>query len=593
MAGLMKLGLCKSNLVKRKGLIKGKGLIKVYNLLFGYYQYVILGKSNEIQPDGSGGWEYSNYGTGDVALKLIETIGATFDGTSSLRGSELVGEIVISYEGDTEPIILSDTITPLAGFLNSFTLGNGIKYNLKDSYGDVIYGTDDGITDYVKTSENGIHISNDGETNSNILQSLVDANKKILFDIVGIYEVNQTLQLDSNRTIDFNGSTLKKVSFNGKSPRYPIINKGAFTKTYNENINIYNLKIDVNGINIGNDVTAIIGLVGNISMFYIKYFTLCNLEILNIEGTYTGVHICNFEHFLINTIHLEGLKDGIHLGRGKYFNIKNGTFKTADDCIALNAADYVEYNPELGDIQYGLIEDCEDLVNGIGGTQFCRCLVGSWLDWFSTMDIQNGDTVVSNGRMYRAKNDPDGIHYESLTQPTHTSGIVTHEGINWLMTQDTDIVYSANVKNIDFKNITLSQDKSSGFAWLIDNTVNVRTYYPNAVPPTIDDISFDNIQQVGELTYFIIIVAPHNELNINNSTINAKLFVFDGRIDGLTYNTFDWNLIGNTYNQEDGDDLILNDAMPINLDLYRSIKTNEDWYPVIFPTINVIQCDIC
>ena len=83
-----------------------------------------------------------------------------------------------------------------------------------------------------------------------------------------------------------------------------------------------------------------------------------------------------------------------------------GIFRTFDDPVALNAHDYAVANPQLGWIEDGLIEDCFDLPDKETTGYFCRILAGSWCDWYKGMEIQNSDTVVSNGRIYRAFQQP-------------------------------------------------------------------------------------------------------------------------------------------------------------------------------------------
>jgi hypothetical protein len=114
------------------------------------------------------------------------------------------------------------------------------------------------------------------------------------------------------------------------------------------------------------------------------------------------------------------------------FTIRNGTFETGDHAIALNGHDYAVGNPELGWIEDGVIENMHDLPNPKRQTgYFCRMLAGAWIDWQSGMEVQQSDTVVSEGRLYRVQANPDGTLYRSVTRPTHQTGRMVLDGIPW------------------------------------------------------------------------------------------------------------------------------------------------------------------
>ena len=77
---------------------------------------------------------------------------------------------------------------------------------------------------------------------------------------------------------------------------------------------------------------------------------------------------------------------------------------------------------------------------------FCRILAGAWLDWKPGMEVQQSDSVVSNGKIYRVQAKPDGTVYKSLTRPTHATGSQVLDGIDWGMMQS-DVTYTAGVRN--------------------------------------------------------------------------------------------------------------------------------------------------
>jgi hypothetical protein len=231
-----------------------------------------------------------------------------------------------------------------------------------------------------------------------------------------------------------------------------------------------------------------------------------------------GIQVCTFEDIIIDDVIIKGKKDGVHLGRGKRFTIRNGVFQTFDDAIALNAHDYSTGNPELGWIENGVIENCHDLnaENTVG--YFCRILAGAWTDWKAGMEVQQSDAVVSNGKIYRVQNKPDGTVYKSNTAPTHEKGSQTIDGINWGLIQN-DVTYTAGVRNVIFRNIFLEKPRV-GLSIHFDNDKYSRSYYPGAIIPLQEQLSFDNVKVLHDSKIpFLQIATPIDAITISNSTI--------------------------------------------------------------------------
>ena len=210
-----------------------------------------------------------------------------------------------------------------------------------------------------------------GIENTKALQLAVDHCGTIVVSQPGTYKVAGTVYIGSNTSLVFgNNVYLKKVNEKGAFT-HVFLNKGALTKTYDQNISIEGLTIIVNGVD--KSMTEVYGLRGQIAFFYIKDLRIERFRCMDINEMQFGIHICTFEDIIINDIIIKGDKDGIHLGRGKRFKISNGVFQTYDDAIALNAHDYASSNPELGWIENGVVENCYDLADGkkpIG--YFCR-----------------------------------------------------------------------------------------------------------------------------------------------------------------------------------------------------------------------------
>ena len=133
---------------------------------------------------------------------------------------------------------------------------------------------------------------------------------------------------------------------------------------------------------------------------------------------------------LINDAIIKGKKDGIHFGPGKRFRISNVVFNTADDAIALVPGDWVSANPEYGDLEDGIIENCTDILDDYLEGAFAKIVSSGWIDWKPGMEVRHGNAVLSNGRIYRVVEEIDGKVYKSSTRPDFNEGMKKLDGIN-------------------------------------------------------------------------------------------------------------------------------------------------------------------
>jgi len=355
-----------------------------------------------------------------------------------------------------------------------------------------------------------------GIENTIALQKAVDQGGTIAVSKSGTYKLAGTVYVGSNTTLDFgNNVFIQKVNEKGLFT-HVILNKGALTKTYDQNIVIKGLNIIVNGLD--KPFSEVYGLRGQLAFFYVKDLKIEHFRCNDLTKMQFGIHVCTFEDLIIDDVIIKGEKDGVHLGRGKRFTIRNGVFQTFDDAIALNAHDYATSNPELGWIENGLIENCHDLnaENTVG--YFCRILAGAWTDWKEGMEVQQSDAVVSNGKIYRVQAKPDGTKYISKTKPTHTQGSQILDGINWGVVQD-DVTYTAGVRNVIFRNIFLEKPRI-GLSIHFDNDKYSRSYYPNAPIPLQEKLSFDNVRVLHDKPIpFLSIATPVDMVTISNSSI--------------------------------------------------------------------------
>ncbi len=407
---------------------------------------------------------------------------------------------------------------------------------------------------HINANEFGFLPKNSGILNYKALQRAVDQAGTIEIVKPGEYKLAGCVYIGSHTTLKFgNGVFIKKVDEIGKFT-HVLLNKGALTKSYDEHIRVENLHIIVNNVDVRN--FEVFGLIGQISFHYIKDLVIKGYRCLDLGKLEFAIHICTFEDVIIRDSIIKGDKDGIHLGKGKRFHISNCVFETYDDAIALNAQDWDISNPELGWIEDGVIENCHDLDDNkekkIGF--FCRMLAGGWRDWYKGMKVQKSDTVVSEGKLYRVRANPDGIRYVSLTKPTHTSGEKQIDGIKWVMAQDT-VEYTAGVRNIVFRNIFLQKARTGFIFHLCDNEYN-RSYYPDSKVPTQKKILLDNIRvlhnkqipavEIGTPLDYVAITNScfaNSNIQFYDSTVIDDYLVTNLHITGCTFNSKNINKV--------------------------------------------------
>ena len=236
----------------------------------------------------------------------------------------------------------------------------------------------------INANQFGFSIANTGAENSRILNELLDQYNHIEITTPGEYPLRDTILIGSNSSLTFaDGVVIKREQPEGGNS-YLIANKGAYSRTFDENISIIGLRLVCNGVESymppAEDPCSrqIPGLRGHLSFFYIKNLTIRDLTALDLPPKSFGIQVCTFENLVVENVRIEGRKDAVHLGTGKNFIIRNGFFKTFDDPIALNAHDYSSANPQLGWIENGLIENCYDFDDADTTGYFCRILAGSW-----------------------------------------------------------------------------------------------------------------------------------------------------------------------------------------------------------------------
>jgi hypothetical protein len=408
-----------------------------------------------------------------------------------------------------------------------------------------------------------------GIENTEALQKAVDKGGTIVISKQGTYKIAGTVYIGSNTTLSFgNNIFLKKVDERGVFTHL-FLNKGALTKTYDENITIKGLNIEVNGQD--KAFSDVYGLRGQIAFFYVKDLRIERFRCLDLDKMQFGIHVCTFEDLIIDDVVIYGKKDGIHLGRGNRFTIRNGVFKCFDDAIALNGHDYATSNPELGWIENGVVENCYDLNEEKTVGYFCRILAGAWIDWKPGMEVQQSDAVISNNRLYRVQAEPDETIYKSLTAPSHESGSQVIDGINWVMVQE-DITYTAGVRNVTFRNIFLFKPRTA-FSIKFDNNKYSRSYYPGAIIPMQEQLTFDNIRVMyDEPKDLISVCTPVDVFTIVNSSIRDNKIKFYGNEAMPDYLPTKINIYGCTF-RKDGEFEIIRNSVK-GKEIYLNTSSN-------------------
>lgn len=430
-----------------------------------------------------------------------------------------------------------------------------------------------------------------GGANTKALQRAVDQTGTVIVSRPGTYQVVGTVYIGSHTSLVFGNNVFLKKVVEKEPFSHVLVNKGAVTRIADEQISVEGLQIIVNGVDARTFKEAY-GLHGQLAFFHVKDLLIKRFRCLDLGSAQYGVQICSFEDLIIDDVIIKGNKDGVHLGRGKRFAIRNGVFECFDDAIALNGHDYSTGNPELGWIEDGVVENCHDLDAEKTTGYFCRILAGAWIDWKPGMEVQQSDTVVSNGRLYRVQARPDGTVYKSTTQPTHESGKQTLDGIIWGVVQN-DVTHTAGVRNVTFRDIYLHKART-GFSIHFDNDKYSRSYYPGAEVPMQEQIVFDNVRVLHNRKADLLSVAtPVDAVTFTNCSFRDSSINFIANKAMPDYFTTRLNLIGCVFNQAGKMDLVTNSVQnkAITLKTTASIETSGDFTAKVSPGKGTITVD--
>jgi hypothetical protein len=192
------------------------------------------------------------------------------------------------------------------------------------------------------------------------------------------------------------------------------------------------------------------------------------------------------------------------------------------------------------------------------------------------MEVQQSDAVISNGRLYRVQEKPDGTKYISKTKPTHTAGSQVLDGINWGLVQE-DVTFTAGVRNVIFRNIFLEKPRI-GLSIHFDNDKYSRSYYPKAPIPLQEQLSFDNVHILHDKPIpFLLIATPVNLVTISNSSIRNNPIKFVSNKAMIDYLKTSINIYGCSFDVNGVFELLQNDVVgkKIHLKTSNNIELKE------------------
>jgi hypothetical protein len=367
-----------------------------------------------------------------------------------------------------------------------------------------------GIGQPKNPAEFGFSPSASADVNVAALQSALDGGGLIIIDVPGVYDLNDTLYLDSNTEL----TCVPGVVFRKVAPYCNVLlNRGALTKEYNENITIDGLELSVNSQEA--KPTVVYGLRGHLGFFYVKNLTIKNFTCLDGKEFQFLIYIVTWSNLLIENLRLAGDKDGIKLSNGHNATIRNLDLTTYDDGLSLCGTDYACIVGEVGDVYNVFCSNINDhqYKNIFGRT--CLIYTGSWADYKSGNEYGGGDFCLNEGGLYQALNDGEFAAIASEA-PVHKSGIVTGgDNISWRFIQPCDF-YQTNVYNVAFDNCTFEKGGNIIANWIVPDNLYAnggvhRTSYPGTERNTNSwGISLTNCKIVGK--------SPQVLLNIMGNT---------------------------------------------------------------------------
>ena len=386
------------------------------------------------------------------------------------------------------------------------------------------------LGNFIDANEEGFLPTSDATTNVTTMNRLLARGGTIIVSQPGEYEVNGRMVMQSNTTLVFaEGVIIKLVS----DCPYVLINSAAFKSdgSYDENIKVIGYHLNTNGFN---NSCGISGLRGYLTFFHVKHVYVSDVRCMWYKAHIFFIHCCDWEDVEFANCFVMGDKDAFHFGRGFNGYLHDLTICAVDDSIALNAWDFADSNPQIGDIHDVLIENIVELphyynVNSeynrtLGFTT--RFLNGSWLPWTSGMEVQHSTTVTYENNIYRVIN---LFQKTAISTATPSEGLGS-DGIQWRKEASGDNL-GCCCYNIELRNIVSYQTKYEGnFGFNAINEVDHKSWVEGATPHPNHDIHFSNIQVYDNNSTIFNIQGDVDNVYVDNSILDITTLV-----NGLIY----------------------------------------------------------
>ena len=376
----------------------------------------------------------------------------------------------------------------------------------------------------------GFSTENDGIKNTEVLNRLLSENSDVLVAFPGVYRLTGPVILSSGNHLRFcTGATVLRENCPDNDNGNLFINRGAYTAIPDEDISLVGLHLITDGVShrspTAGGTRSILGLRGHVAFLYVRRLYISDFLVTDLTAMDYAIQISDFEDVTVDNVQAEGMKDGVHFGPGKRFVLKNCRFRTYDDDIALNCADYSVSNPNFGTIEDGIIENVVDLPGLPTESMFLRILVGTPRLWEKGMTVYHSDAVVHDGKLYRVAMNTDNTPYVSDNPPTHEHGMAVVDGIRWFRTNyatpKDELLLPAECRNIVCKDVFLEQKRNIAVMVYTDYSEFLKSYHAGSTMPKVEGLSFENVQVLKPVEHFLYVGTPLTDLSFKDCHLGS------------------------------------------------------------------------
>jgi hypothetical protein len=454
--------------------------------------------------------------------------------------------------------------------LNSAFIGGQLNAAQIDSLVDIINDFNEDIRALAPIAW-GISPSFAPRINSQNLQANLNGGdvKKIITP-AGTYGLDTTIWLESDTELSgVDGVILQKEATYSNV----FLNRGATTKTFNENITLNNLELSVNGYE--QTWEHVYGQRAQVGFFFIKNLTITNFTCTDIGTLQFGIYIGKWQDVYYENLRIEGQKDAIDFKDGHGALVRNCTFKTKDDAVFMGGSGgfpstMMESIGDVYDLTFKNVRYVDS--SKIYPARNYFIYVNSWADWQNGNTYENGHFSVNASKIYQCANG-SGFSAVAANAPTHNNGTITAaDGIAWHYI-DTGNVYKTDAYDITIDSC-FAYDPSAFIYCPVSDIAEAHTIYPgtedsaSAYNITVSNCTISNTtavdMQVGlkdvaftdnyydSLSFYVrsfqpvdsdslYIVSNGNDFNNSNNfftSINNKRLFIDSRNETFLNSTF-------------------------------------------------------